>query len=329
LVKEVASVLEHFPREIVPISFNLQKIEKNFANYPNNVMRDVVSFCVRQVMVSNVKSQGANNSKRMTTFFYGPPGTGKTRIVDLMAQSLGVPFAYMSLENATVEDIQGRGITTNNPYMGRFLEALINANKKAGTPSKNAILFIDEFDRVLNSNDKELVSFMLKLLDPEQKKIYCPYLGTEIDISNLIIVTAGNYLPQDDALLKRMQITYFPGFNLEVKREVIWDKTIPRFCENYSQNGKYIITVKDFTQEDRDYINELISMDADPGFRAVENILTRYMDYIALRKYFNRAAERPDLKAVLMGLNMIHEAGDFSKNKMSGQQQLLQYLAQS
>ena len=56
--------------------------------------------------------------KRLAGYLYGPPGTGKTRIAELIAAGLDLPFAKLSLEGATLEDLLGRDINSESPTPG-------------------------------------------------------------------------------------------------------------------------------------------------------------------------------------------------------------------
>ncbi len=288
------------------IKFNQEMIEKLFENYPETLRQKVEAFSLRQVMtqaaqMNESKVEDINPGKRVAAFFYGIPGSGKTRFAELIAQALDVPFAQISLEGATISDLVGRPMSAANPTPGIIARAMINA-KKDGEGAKNMVLLIDEADRIINhpqSGDADILPFMLKLLDPENKSFFNPYFNHDIDTSRLTIILAGNSQINDEALRKRLFVVKFEGFDDQFKKKIIWESTLPHMVENYSQNGKMDLSMSDITDEEHRMIDQCILSDQDPGFRTIENVLMSFLDYKAAQKYFDPHMERPDFMKMM------------------------------
>ncbi len=303
----ITTVLE-LPLQSKRATFNSEKITHLFDGYPPQLIEKVESFVVRQVMNQLVQQDETlhqpKQGKRVSAYFYGAPGSGKTRFAELIAKALDLPFARISLEGASISDLVGRGPKSGDPTPGLIAKAMSQIQSD-GVKAKNMVLFIDEADRIINSTQpgsSDILPFMLKLLDPENKSFNNPFFNIDIDTSQLIIILAGNYQINDEALRKRLFLVNFDGFNADFKKKIVWESTLPKLFKSYSQNNERILSIDDLTAEDRDLINACIEADQDPGFRTLENVLMEFMDYKSIQKYFNPEIETPAL------VKMIQEA---------------------
>ena len=300
-VEDYVGTALNLPLESLRTEFDLNLINKLFDGYPTELRKQVESFVFQQVLLQDASSYGLREQsvragKRVAGYLIGPPGTGKSRYAELIARSLGLPFAKVSLEGASLDDLLGRSVDSDFPTPGKIAKAIANA-KINGKGAKNLVLFIDEADRVINNQhpySQDILPFMLKLLDPEAKSFFNPYFNAEIDISNLTIILAGNFTIQEEALKKRLFVINFPGFTLEYRKRIIWESTIPNLLTSFSQNGKYSLSLADLTAEDKERIQSLIQQDKDPGFRTIESVLLHYFSFIARRKYFEPKATEPE-----------------------------------
>lgn len=308
------SLALHLPTQVLPVQFYPPEIARFFSGYPAGLRRKVEAFCIRQKMNQSAllthltgeaapPNTGSKVGKRAAAYFYGPPGTGKTRFAELTAQAMGLPFARISLEGASISDLLGRSLQSGHATPGLLAQAMAAASKVHGQGAKNMVLFIDEADRVINSQSSEILPLMLKLLDPESKSFFNAYFNAEIDLSHLTIILAGNHSIQDEALRKRLFLVRFDGFSAPFKRQIVWDSLIPRLLKNYSQNGELTLSLEDLTDDDRGLIDNLISWDQDPGFRSLESVLMSLMDFKAQQKFYDPALPAPDLAAMLVEVN--------------------------
>lgn len=306
--QQIADLVLHLPMKKFKIHYTEQELESLFKGYPVELKAKMNAFAFRQMMIQSPDKDKPSldkirQGKRNAVYFEGVPGTGKTHFAKLTAQALKLPFACISLEGASISDLVGRSPASSDSTPGLILQAITNATVN-GKTAKNAILFLDEADRVINNSKSEILPFLLKLLDPETKTFFNPYLGVHIDISNLIIILAGNHSIEDEALAKRLQIIQFKGFPTEYKKQVIWDTTLNKITEAYSQNGKYKISVDDLTEEDKAEINHLIELDQDPGFRTIEAVLMDYIDYKAMKKFNFQLINSPDFQEKILQSNL-------------------------
>ncbi len=272
---EIINTVLNLPRNVKEIIYNNNHINETLVGYPADTVRELKRYCIRHVAACR-----ADSVRKIAAYFYGVPGVGKTRAIKLIAKALDLPFEIISLGEMTIKDLVG---TEDDP--GLLLKVLSRA-KINGEGAKNMLLGIDDADRVLlNSSEYELSSFILTLLEPETKSFFSPYLNTEVDISHLGIILAGNSNMTDPALGNRLHIIHFNGYGVDYKKSVVWDELFPSLLEVH-EKADLILTKDDFTSTDYQTINGLIEKDDDPGFRSIKLQLMKYLEDKVLAKYF-------------------------------------------
>ncbi|MBC7386700.1 MAG: endopeptidase La [Cryobacterium sp.] len=261
----------------------------------------------------------------------GPPGVGKTSVGKSIAKSLGRNFYRFSLGGMRDEaEIKGHRRT----YIGAMPGKMITAIRRAG--SKNAVIMLDEIDKLGASFQGDPASALLEVLDPEQNSHFEDhYLDVPFDLSKVLFIATANSLSTiPGPLLDRMEVIEIPGYTLEEKQEIAVRYVLPKALEehglrssqlkidkaairrimlDYAREPGLRILQQLFSRIARKAATRIVDAEENPKKPKVTPIFVKEDDlssWLGPKRYYNELAERITAPGVVVGLAWTASGGD-------------------
>ena len=255
----------------------------------------------------------------------GPPGVGKTSISYSIAQSLNRKMARISLGGVHDEaDIRGHRKTYVGAMPGRIISAMIQAG------SQNAMLLLDEIDKMGSDHRGDPSAALLEVLDAEQNKTYRDhYLEIPYDLSDVMFITTANTLDTvPRPLLDRMEIIELGSYTDEEKLMIGKNHLLPKQLAKHGLKKSQLRVTDDairevitcYTRESgvrslercfskicRKADMQLVSEDAPKRITVTGNNLP---DYLGVRKYLPDRLPVTDQIGLVTGLAWTSVGGE-------------------
>jgi len=196
----------------------------------------------------------------------GPPGVGKTSVGKSIARTLGRNFYRFSLGGMRDEaEIKGHRRT----YIGAMPGKIMTAMKRAG--SRNAVIMLDEIDKLGTSFQGDPASALLEVLDPEQNHAFLDhYLDVPFDLSNVIFIATANTTGTIPApLLDRMEVIELHGYTLEEKEMIAQKFVMPKVYESHGIKPEALKIEKPALKQ------MLMDYAREPGLRTLQQLVEK------------------------------------------------------
>ena len=255
----------------------------------------------------------------------GPPGVGKTSIAMSIARALNRKLARISLGGVHDEaDIRGHRKT----YIGAMPGRIMNAVAHAG--SKNALLLLDEIDKLGKDYRGDPSSALLEVLDAEQNSTFRDhYLEVPFDLSECMFITTANTTSTIPApLMDRMEVIELTSYTDEEKLQIAKNHLLPKQLKKHGLKRtqvrlsdeaiREIITC--YTRESgvRNLERELAAVcrKCDMRFVSVEKVKrisitgSNLEEYLGVRKYLPDELPPADTVGLVTGLAWTSVGGE-------------------
>jgi ATP-dependent Lon protease len=235
---------------------NIHRLEAILVDYEDDqgqsLTEPILAACIQHLCRFS-KRHNRTAAPKTILSLEGPPGIGKTELMKQLAKELDLPLIKVQLNDPRLMG------SASEP--GTLFQALTSVAER------NAILFLDEADRVLNSNNEEVKNFSLPFLDPDAQSIFDPYSGQPFPIGDYFTALASNHAYTDAALCNRLTIIKMGPVRQNIKARVFMENIQPRLL--HSDVAAMNLSWDELSPQARGQIQTLMEQDRDPGYRTI------------------------------------------------------------
>ncbi len=269
------------------VNINLDKAQKELdTNHYglSKVKEQVLEYLAVQKRVDKVKGP--------IMCLVGPPGVGKTSLAQSIAKASGREFVRISLGGVRDEaEIRGHRRT----YIGAMPGKVIQVLKKAKV--NNALVLLDEIDKMGYDFRGDPSSALLEVLDPQQNnKFVDHYIEVEYDLSNVMFLTTANSYNIPEPLLDRMEIISLSGYTEKEKLNIAQNYFVPNYKKEFNIKKQELEISEDaIVSIIRNYTREA-------GVRSLSRALTKVM-----RKAIKEIDTNKDIKSIKVDENNLFD----------------------
>lgn len=249
---------------------NIEKIRKKLDD-DHYGMKEVKDRIIEAIAVKQLCTEKNN---QIILCLAGPPGVGKTSIAKSIADALGKSYARVALGGIRDEsEIRGHRRTYVGAMQGRIMNALTQAK------TNNALILLDEIDKLGNDFRGDPTSALLEVLDSEQNfSFFDHYIDMPFDLSRVLFITTANDLAGIPAPLRdRMDIIELSSYTSEEKLNISKKHLLKK---QLKKNG---LSPKTFKITDSALVDLIENYTRESGVRTLERYLAKLMRKAAVK----------------------------------------------
>lgn len=232
---------------------------------------------IKSILLKNLSIAKYNNNgfKISPTLLYGSPGVGKSYLLKIIAEELGIPYLYISLNGMNSWVLSGQHGTWRGASQG-LISKFIEKHKGL----KNGIIILDEVDKVNNVEQDNFPAALSSILDENLNNEYTDLFNNKkYDLSGITFFMTANELQINgkgfssnilpEYLLNRINLINVRDYTNEEKKIIIKEHVINKVKEKYTYlNNNFILN--------DDILEHIIKNCTEKGLRQAE----KYIDMI-------------------------------------------------